>query len=56
MKTTAEYLELAQQFELLAMFEQNPNLKADFEKQAVTYRRLAAGPSERPNGSPKISN
>jgi hypothetical protein len=33
MKTGSDYLELANQFELLALFEQNPKLKADFEKQ-----------------------
>jgi hypothetical protein len=41
MKTGSDYLELANQFELLALFEQNPKLKADFEKQAAAYRKLA---------------
>ena len=42
MKTTAEYLELALKFELLASFEENPSLKADLEKQSAAYRKLAA--------------
>ena len=40
--TTAEYLELALKFEMLAAFEENPKLKADFEQQSVAYRKLAA--------------
>jgi hypothetical protein len=42
MKTTAEYLELALKFELLATFEENLSLKADLEKQSAAYRKLAA--------------
>jgi hypothetical protein len=42
MKTTAEYLDLALQFDLLATFERDPKLRADFEQQAVAYRKLAA--------------
>ena len=57
MKTSAEYLDLAVQFELLAMFEQNPKLKADFEQQAVTYRKLGAAEGDKNrSGTPKISN
>jgi hypothetical protein len=41
MKMIAEYLEHALQFELLATLEKNPKLKADLEKQAVAYRKLA---------------
>jgi hypothetical protein len=37
----AEYLENALRFERLAADEPNPKLKADFEKQAVAYRKLA---------------
>jgi hypothetical protein len=42
MKMIAEYLDRAVQFELLARFEENPKLKADFEDQAAAYRKLAA--------------
>jgi hypothetical protein len=42
MKTIAEYREDALKFERLAADEQNPELKAQFEKQAVTYRKLAS--------------
>jgi hypothetical protein len=57
MKTSAEYLDLAVQFELLAMFEQNPKLKADFEQQAAAYRKLAAaGGNKNGSGTPEISN
>jgi hypothetical protein len=38
----AEYVEHALQFELLAAHEKNPQLKADLEKQAAAYRKLAA--------------
>ncbi len=38
----AEYLEHAVQFDLLARTEENLELKADFEQQAVAYRKLAA--------------
>ena len=57
MKTSAEYLELAVQFELLATFEQNPKLKADFEQQAAAYRKLAAAHIEDNDSKPpKTSN
>jgi hypothetical protein len=57
MKTAEEYLDLAVQFELLARFEENLKLKADFEKQAAAYRQLAANRMDElgPN-PPKISN
>jgi phosphotransferase system HPr-like phosphotransfer protein len=42
MKMIAEYLENALRFEGLAADEPNPKLKADFEKQAAAYRKLAA--------------
>jgi hypothetical protein len=41
MKMIAEYLENAIRFERLAADEPNPKLKADFEKQAAAYRKLA---------------
>jgi hypothetical protein len=58
MKTTADYLDLALQFDLLATFEENPKLRADFEQQAVAYRKLAATRLEKTSGlePPKISN
>jgi len=42
MKLLTEYLEHALQFERLAAQEGNPELKAQFEKQAAAYRKLAA--------------
>ena len=53
----AQYLEHALQFERMAADEQNPKIKADFEKQAVAYRKLA-GERARSLGidDPKISN
>ena len=42
MKMVAEYLEHAINFELLAADERNPQVKAEFEKQAATYRKLLA--------------
>jgi hypothetical protein len=35
MKGTAEYLELALKLEMWATFEENQELKADFEKQSA---------------------
>ena len=37
----AEYLARAHQFERMAARETDPNLKADLEKQAVAYYKLA---------------
>jgi hypothetical protein len=37
----AEYLEHVRQFERLAAEETNPVIKAQFEKQAESYRKLA---------------
>ena len=37
----AEYLESAVKFEQMAAHEKDPKLKADFEKQAAAYRKLA---------------
>ncbi len=42
MKMVAEYLEHALNFERMAAAEKNPEVKAVFEKQAATYRKLAA--------------
>ena len=42
MKMGAEYLEHALNFERMAADEANPELKADFERQAANYRKLAA--------------
>jgi len=42
MKMIAEYVEHALQFERLAAHEKDPKLKADLEKQATAYRKLAA--------------
>jgi hypothetical protein len=41
MKMLAEYVENAIKFEKLAAEEKNPAVKADFEKQAAAYRKLA---------------
>jgi hypothetical protein len=41
MKMLAEYLENAVQFEQMAADEKDPKLKAEFERQAVSYRKLA---------------
>jgi hypothetical protein len=41
MKMLAEYLEHATKFERMAASESNPKLKADLEKQATAYRKLA---------------
>jgi hypothetical protein len=41
MKMLAEYLDTAIKFEQMAAQEQEPKLKADFEKQAAAYRKLA---------------
>jgi hypothetical protein len=40
-KMIAEYLEHALQFERLAAEEPNPELRAQLEKQAAAYRKLA---------------
>jgi len=41
MKLVAEYLADALKFERLASHEKNPDVKAQLEKQAAAYRRLA---------------
>ena len=42
MKMLSEYLEHALTFERMASEEQNPEVRARFEKQAAAYRKLAA--------------
>jgi hypothetical protein len=42
MRMIAEYLENALQFERMAAAEVDAGLKADLERQAVAYRKLAA--------------
>jgi hypothetical protein len=41
MKMLAEYLDMALKFEQMAAHEKDPKFKADFEKQAAAYRKLA---------------
>ena len=41
MKMLAEYLEKAISFERMAAAETNPKLKADLERLAASYRKLA---------------
>jgi hypothetical protein len=41
MKMLAEYLDTAMKFEQLAAAEKDPKTKAEFEKQAAAYRKLA---------------
>jgi hypothetical protein len=45
-KLVAEYLERAHQFERLAAAENDPKIKAAFEKQAQSYHRLAVKRAE----------
>ena len=42
MKMVAEYLEKALSFEQLAAVEKDPKLKADLQRQAAAYRKLAS--------------
>ena len=57
MKVTEEYLENALAFEQLAAVEIDPTLKDDFEKQAVSFRKLAAERAKRLDlGPPENSN
>jgi hypothetical protein len=58
MKLLTEYLEHALSFERLAAEENNPELKAQFEKQAEAYRKLVTERAERyglppPSAPPK---
>ena len=47
MKMLTEYLEHALEFERLATQETDPILKAQFAKQANTYRKLASERAEK---------
>lgn len=47
MKLIAEYLEHALQFVRFADLEDNPELKADLQKRAAAYRKLAADLSKK---------
>ena len=56
-KVIEEYLENALAFEQLAAVEIDPALKDDFEKQAVSFRKLAAERAKRLGlGPPENSN
>lgn len=59
-KMAAEYLERAHQFERMASHETDPQVKAEFEKQAKAYQKLASkrakedgvlGPADGPKSS-----
>jgi hypothetical protein len=47
MKLATEYLAAAAKFEGLARSERDPNLKAQLEKQAAAYRKLAKERAEK---------
>jgi hypothetical protein len=47
MKLLTEYLEHALSFERMAAQEANPEIRAQFEKQAAAYRKLATERAER---------
>jgi hypothetical protein len=47
MKMIAEYLGHALEFERMLSQETNPDLKAPLEKQAASYRKLAAKRAKR---------
>ena len=49
MKMVAEYVEKALNFERLAAEETNPELKAQLEAQAASYRKLAVERARREN-------
>jgi hypothetical protein len=52
MKMIAEYLENAIKFERKAGEEPNPKLRAEFEKQAAAYRKLATERADKLGLSP----
>lgn len=56
MKLIAEYLERAHQFERMAEHETDPKLKADFEKQAKAYHKLAVKRAEETHLPPRTSD
>jgi hypothetical protein len=47
MKLATEYLADAAKFERLARAERDPNLRAQLEKQALAYRKLAKERAEK---------
>lgn len=49
MKMLAEYLEKAIHFERMAAAEKDPKLRADLEKQAIAYRKLAGDRAKQMN-------
>jgi hypothetical protein len=49
MKLVAEYLEKAIEFEAMAAQEKDAKLKADLEKQATAYRKLAVSRAKQYN-------
>jgi hypothetical protein len=57
MERIVDYLERALVFDRLAAEETNPDLKAEFEKQASAYREIAANRARALGVElPKISN
>lgn len=59
MKLLNEYIDHALAFEHLASQESNPEVKAQFEQQAVAYRKLAAERAARyglPAPSPAVAS
>ena len=55
MKMLAEYLETAIRFERMAAEEEDPTLKANFEKQAAAYRKLAEKRAKQYNLTPPLN-
>ena len=47
MKLLNEYLDHALSFERMTSEENNPEVRAQFERQAAVYRKLAAEPAEK---------
>jgi hypothetical protein len=52
----AEYLEHALSFERMAASENDPQLKANFEKQAAAYRKLATARAKELGMEPPLGN
>jgi hypothetical protein len=53
MKLIAEYMDRALNFEHMAVLERNPEVKAQLEKQAAAYRKLAERRAEEISAPPK---
>jgi len=47
MKIVADHLDAAMKFEQMAVAEKDPKLKAEFERQAAAYRKLAEERNQR---------